>query len=201
MIGLFAIYAGLSATWQSLPPQFMSGLKSILILMMALMLGNFTGSLLRLQKLFNFLGQYAAQRVKARDETPAGDTLAACTILFCVSPISIVGAMQDGLSGNWQTLAVKSAMDGLACLAFARALGWPVLLSLLPLVAWQGSITLSARLAAPWLEQQNMLQPLLGTAGLIVFCISLVILQIKKVELANYLPSLLYAPVLGRLMG
>lgn len=203
LIGAFAVYAGLSATWQSLPGPFLAGLKSFGIIMLALMLGNFTGSLLRLQKSLNGLGRYAAQRVGVTSPANArmGDTFAACTILFCVSPIALVGALQDGLSGNWQTLAVKAAMDGLACLAFARTLGWPVLLTLIPLVAWQGTISLSARLAAPWLEQHALLSPLLGTAGLIVFAISLVILQLKKVELANYLPSLLYAPLLAWLMG
>jgi uncharacterized protein len=202
LIGGFAVFAGLSATWQSLPGPFLAGLKSLGVILLALMLGNFTGRMLRLQKSLNRFGQYAAQRVRAASPVDArlGDTFAACTILFCISPIAIVGALQDGLSGNWKTLAVKAAMDGLACLAFVRTLGWPVLLSLIPLVAWQGTITLSARLAAPWLEHQALLSPLLGTAGMVVFAISLVILQIKKVELANYLPSLIYAPLLAWLL-
>jgi uncharacterized membrane protein YqgA involved in biofilm formation len=203
IIGGFAVYAGLSATWQSLPGPFLSGLKSLGIVLLALMLGNFTGSVLKLQKHLNRLGQYAAQRVRATSPTEArlDDTFAACTILFCVSPISVLGALLDGLAGDWKILAAKSAMDGLACLAFARTLGWPVLLTLVPLVAWQGTLTLSARLAAPWLEQHALLSPVLGTAGLVVFAIALVILQIKKVELANYLPSLLYAPLLAWLLG
>lgn len=203
LIGAFAVYAGLSATWQSLPGPFLAGLKSFGIILLSLMLGNFTGTMLRLQKGLNRLGRYAAQRVGVTSRTHArlGDTFAACTILFCVSPIAVVGAFQDGLAGDWKTLAVKAAMDGLACLAFVRTLGWPVLLTLVPLVAWQGTITLSARLAAPWLEQQALLSPVLGAAGLIVFAISLVILQIKKIELANYLPSLIYAPLLAWLFG
>jgi uncharacterized protein len=193
----------LSATWQSLPGPFVAGLKSFGVIMLALMLGNFTGNLLRLQRSLNHLGRYAAARVGVTStaNVRVDDTFAACTILFCISPIAVVGALQDGLSGNWKTLAVKAAMDGLACLAFVRTLGWPVLLSLVPLVAWQGTITLSARLAAPWLEQHALLSPLLGTAGLIVFAIALVILQLKKVELANYLPSLIYAPLLAWLIG
>ena len=203
LLGAFAAYAGLSAAWASLPGPFLAGLKSFGIVMVALMLGNFTGSLLRLQKALNHLGRYAGARVgvASRVDARLGDTFAACTILFCLSPISVVGAVQDGMSGDWRTLAVKAAMDGLACLAFVRTLGWPVLLSAVPLLAWQGTITLSARLAAPWLDQQPLLDPLLGTAGLIVFTISLVILQVKKVELANYLPSLIYAPLLAWLMG
>jgi hypothetical protein len=203
LLGGFAAYAGLSATWESLPGPFLAGLKSFSIVMVALMLGNFTGSMLRLQKALNRLGRYAGARVGVSSpaDTQMGDTLAACTILFCFSPISFVGALLDGFSGDWRILAIKAAMDGLACLAFVRTLGWPVLLSVVPLLAWQGTITLSARMAAPWLDQQALLEPLLGTAGLIVFTISLVILQVKKVELANYLPSLVYAPLLAWLMG
>jgi hypothetical protein len=203
LIGAFAVYAGLSATWQSLPGPFLAGLGSLGLILLALVLGNFTGRMLRLQKRLNRLGQYAAQRVRVTSPTDArfGDTFAACAILFCVSPIAIVGALQDGLSGDWKTLAAKAVMDGLACHAFARTLGWPVLMTVIPLVAWQGTIALAARLAAPWLEQEALLNSVLGTAGLIVFTISLVILQIKKVELANYLPSLLYAPLLAWLLG
>jgi uncharacterized membrane protein YqgA involved in biofilm formation len=203
LLGLFAVYAGLAATWQSLPGPFWVGLKALGIILLALMLGNFTGTLLRLQKGFNRLGRYAAARVGATSPAEArfGDTLAACTILFCVSPISMVGALLDGWAGDWKILLVKGVMDGLASLAFVRTLGWPVMTSLVPLVAWQGTISLLARLTAPWLEAHALLNPLVGVSGLIVFAIALVILQIKKVELANYLPSLIYAPLLAWLFG
>ncbi len=203
ILGAFAVYAGLSAAWHSLPGPFLAGLRALGLILLSLMLGHFTGRSLRLQKALNRLGQYAAKRVRVSSPTEArfGDTFAACAILFCISPIAVVGSLLDGLSGDWKTLAVKAAMDGLACQAFARTLGWPVLMTMIPVVAWQGTLSIAARLIAPALAQQSLLNPVLGTAGLAVFAIALVILQVKRVELANYLPSLVFAPLLAWLLG
>jgi hypothetical protein len=200
LLGLAAVYVGLGTTWHALHGPFLNGLKDLTVVMVALILGNVTGRVLRLQKGLNRLGRYARELLGTAQTTPphsfnAGFT--ACAILYCVSPIAVVGALQDGLAGNWKTLAVKAVMDGLACLAFVRMLGWGVLLTVVPLVAWLGTLTLAARLVTPWLQSQGMLDPILATSGMIVFSIALVILEVKKVELANYLPSLVFAPVLA----
>src|SRR5262249_31214939 len=124
-----------------------------------------------------------------------------CSLLFCVGPMAILGALQDGLDGKYQTLAVKALMDGLATMAFVTTFGWGAMLSVVPVVAYQGTITLGARLLAPFLERQALLDSVNATGGMLVFCIALVILEIKKVELADYLPSLLVAPLLAWAWG
>lgn len=200
LLGLFAVYVGLSATWLALhgpPLQFLKGLG---VVVGAMILGNITGKGLRLQKSLNRLGQYARALMGNGQSIPRPDfnsAFVACAIVYCLSPIAVVGALQDGLAGNWKTLAVKAVMDGLACMSFVRMLGWGVLVVVLPLVAWLGTITLTAQWLAPWLQQQALLDPVLATSGMIVFSIALVILDIKKIELADYLPSLLYAPFLA----
>ena len=107
-----------------------------------------------------------------------------------------VAALQDGLAGNFKPLAVKAAMDGLATMAFVTLFGWSVMLSVFPLMAWQGTLALLAQMAQPWLANHALLDPLNATAGLLVFCVALIVLELKKIELADYLPSLVFAPLL-----
>jgi uncharacterized protein len=72
------------------------------------------------------------------------------SLLFCVGPIAILGSIQDGLTGNFQLLAVKSVLDGFASVAFASSLGIGVLFSALPILIYQGAITLLAGQIEPW---------------------------------------------------
>jgi uncharacterized protein len=200
LLGLFAMYAGLSAVWQSLHGPLLNVFKQLGLVLVAMMLGNFTGKQLRIQRGFNHLGRYARQLMEppSPDRRPDFNSgFVACVILYCFSPIAIVGAILDGLAGDWKTLATKAVMDGLAGLAFVRMMGGGVLVAILPLVAWLGSITLLAQWIAPWLQQQALLDPILATSGMLVFTIALVILGVRRVELADYLPSLLFAPMLA----
>ena len=122
-----------------------------------------------------------------------------CTILFCVGPMAILGAIQDGLDGQWQTLGAKALIDGLATMAFVGMFGWGSILAVIPVVAYQGSITLAAKLLAPVLQDPAnapLLASINATGGLLVFCIAMIILEIKKFELADYLPSLAFAPLI-----
>src|SRR6266566_9695256 len=200
LLGAFTVYTGLSATWQAVNGSFVRVLKQLTIVLLALMLGNLTGKLLRVQKSLNRLGQYAKQKMSgARPATPRrySEGFITCSILFCVTPIAVIGSLQDGLTSNFKTLAVKSVMDGLATMAFVTTFGWGAILSVIPLIACQGTLTLLARLAQPWLAKHSLLDPINATAGLLVFCVALIILELKKIELADYLPSLLYAPLLA----
>jgi uncharacterized membrane protein YqgA involved in biofilm formation len=197
LLGAFTVYAGLSATWQAVNGEV---LRQLTIVLLALMLGNLTGKLLRVQKSLNHLGQYAKQKISgARPATPRrySEGFITCSILFCVTPIAVIGSLQDGFTNNFKTLAVKSVMDGLATMAFVTTFGWGAILSVIPVIACQGTLALLARLAQPWLEKHSLLEPINATTGMLVFCIALIILELKKIELADYLPSLLYAPLLA----
>ena len=110
--------------------------------------------------------------------------------------MAILGSLQDGLYDNPRTLLLKSCMDGLAAMAFARTFGWGVLLSAIPVLAYQGTLTLLAEFLSPLLHQKSLLDSVGATGGLLIFCVALVILELKRVELADYLPSLFYAPLL-----
>jgi uncharacterized membrane protein YqgA involved in biofilm formation len=111
--------------------------------------------------------------------------------------MAVLGALKDGMDGNWKILGVKAVMDGLATMAFVTTFGWGVILSVIPVVAYQGSITLLAQWVAPFLERHNLVMPISATGGLLVACISLIILDVRRVSLADYMPSLVVAPALS----
>src|SRR5437899_11913119 len=199
LLGAFTVYAGWGATWQEVNWVFLQVLKQLTIVLLALMLGNLSGKLLRIQKSLNHLGQYAKQKISGTRPAPprrSSEGFITCSILFCVTPIAVLGSLQDGFANNFKTLAVKSVMDGLATMAFVNTFGWGAILSIIPVIACQGTLTLLARLLQPYLAQHALLDSINATAGLLVFCIALIILELKKIELADYLPSLAFAPLL-----
>src|SRR5207248_1866341 len=123
-----------------------------------------------------------------------------CAALFCAAPLGILGALQDGLSGYFYPLIVKGLIDGLATRGFVPLFGWGVMLSVIPVLAFQGTITLLAsQFLPPFLRAHELLDSINAVGGLLVFCVAMVILDIKKVALADYLPSLAFAPLLASL--
>ena len=202
-LGVLVIFVGLKTTWTSLGGGLWPVTKQLIIVILALTLGRLTGRLLRLQKSLNSLGQYARDRfARAGAEKPQrwSEGFITCTILFCVGPMAILGSVQDGLDGKWQTLGAKALMDGLATMAFVGTFGWGAILAVVPVVAYQGTISLAAKSLAPFFQDPSnapLLAALDATGGLLVFCIALIILELKKIELADYLPSLAWAPFIA----
>ncbi len=88
-------------------------------------------------------------------------------------------------------------MDGLGTLGFTLLFGWGVMLAALPVLAFQGTITLvCAQYLRPFLEAHGLVDSVNAVGGLLVFCVALLIFELKKLELADYLPSLVFAPLL-----
>lgn len=198
ILGILTVWVGLSMTWQSLNGGWRHILGQMAIVVAAMILGKATGRLLRIQRSLNKLGQYARlQMTQAKPAKPTvGEGFITCALLFCVGPLAILGSLQDGLYDNPRTLLLKSAMDGMAAMAFARIFGWDVLLSAVPVLAYQGTLTLLAGYLSPILLQRSLLDAVGATGGLLIFCVALVVLELKRIELADYLPSLIFTPLL-----
>jgi uncharacterized protein len=199
LLGAFTVFAGLSMAWDGFSGSFWHRSAQLGIAILAMTIGKITGRVLHLQRGLNKLGQVARQKfatAKSGQGSRLSEGFITCSLLYCVGPMAILGALQDGLLGSFRTLAIKSVLDGLATMAFAKVFGWGVLLSAIPVVAYQGSITLAANLVESYLRDPRLLESISLTGGLLVFSIALVILELKKVALADYLPSLVYAPLL-----
>ena len=200
LLGVATVFVGLSTTWRSLGDGVAGVAKSMTILVLALSAGRLTGKLLHLQAGLNKLGRHASEKFAKAipgQPQPWSDGFIVCSLLFCVTPLAVIGPLLDGLGGHWQTLAIKAVMDGLATMAFISVFGWSTMVSIVPVIALQGTVTMAAKLLAPQVADSPLLQAFQGTAGMLVFCVSLIILELKKVELGDYLPSLAWAPFLA----
>jgi uncharacterized membrane protein YqgA involved in biofilm formation len=198
-LAAFTIYAGATMMWRGVNGSLGAVAKQLAIGMLALVLGNALGMALRLQDNLNRLGQYAKARIaKAgpEDDKRFSEGFVTCTLLFCVGPMAILGALEDGLRGDFRILAIKSALDGLATMGFAATFGPGVLLAAVPVLAYQGTISLAANALATHLHDEALLNSIRVAGGMVVMCIAVVLLELRKVPLANYLPSLVVAPLL-----
>jgi uncharacterized membrane protein YqgA involved in biofilm formation len=197
-LAIFTVVVGFKMMWAGINGSFGQVCKQLFIVMISVMFGNALGKLIGIQNALGKLGQYAKERfakAQASGTPPPAEGFITCTLLFCVGPMAILGSIQDGLTGDYQTLLIKSVMDGFATLAFASTFGWGVLLSIIPVIAYQGTITLCAKILAPHMSMA-MVDSINATGGMIVFCIPVIILELRKVPLADYLPSLVLAPLI-----
>jgi len=190
-------YAGLSMVWSGLrSSNFKTAVQHLAIALLALSVGSLLGRWCGLQRTVTRWGRWSRERFKtaaaagpqARRDPVEG--FITCTLLFCVGPMAILGPVQDGLEGRWQVLAVKSLLDGLSTMGFVAAFGWGPLLAAVPVFIYQGGITLAARQLEPLLTANDLKDTLNITGGFIVTTIALVILDLRKVPLADYLPAL-----------
>jgi uncharacterized membrane protein YqgA involved in biofilm formation len=207
ILGVLTVFIGLHLVWLSVDGAFSSVLKQIFIALLAMIIGKLLGQLLGLQKISNQLGRYAGNVLSSSSPGKLTDGFAAYTILFCVAPLGLIGAVADGMSGYCYLLAVKAAMDGLATLGSMKTLGWPAALSAFPVFLFLSAVTYTCRVyAVPFLAGHtpagvDLVNSVSIVAGFISCGVALVIFQVRKVELANYLPGLAVAPLLAWLLG
>lgn len=173
------------------------------LIILSLGIGNWIGSKIGIQKRLNKLGLNAQKKFnkaaqKNEEKHPPNEGFITCTLLFCIGPMSLLGPIQDGLNGDIQILVIKSVMDGISTMTFATTFGWSVILSAIPVLVYQGSLTILASTVKQWLddlpEAALLLDSITASGGFIILCIPFLLLNIRSIQIANYLPALLIAP-------
>ena len=191
VLGLFTILIGLLDALST---------KNPLVLLGALLIGTLLGELANLEAGLYFLGD-RIQAALAREGSTVSEAFVTSSLVFCVGPLSILGALDNGLSGDVTKLAIKAILDGFAALAFSAALGWGVLLSIAVILVYQGTISLSARAIEPLLHANpQTIVELTAVGGLILVALGLKLLKIRDLRAANMLPALAVAPALVALL-
>ena len=196
--GGYMMAQGLYGGWKG-APNFWMFLLLGLIAVLSICFGNLIGTKLRLQQRLDQLGAEAKRRLTKSEDDDSNrfsDGFVTCTVLFTVGPMSLLGCVEDGLGNVPTILIVKSVMDGIATLCFAPRFGAGVLLSAVPLLAYQGTVTMLASHLEFMRDEALLLSIFNLIGGMLVLTIVLVILEIQKVPLANYLPALIIGPAL-----
>lgn len=166
-----------------------------LLLIVSLVVGTFLGELLRIDDWLNRFGSRVEQKIGSAG---FGAAFINGTLIYCVGAMAIVGALNDGLRGDASVLYVKSLLDGISSVILGATLGLGVCFSAVPVLLYQGGITLLAGTVAPYL-QGALLDELCMVGFALVACIGLNFLSASiKIKTANMLPALL-VPVVWQL--
>ncbi|MBU1230306.1 MAG: DUF554 domain-containing protein [Proteobacteria bacterium] len=173
--------------------------KNPLILIFSILLGGLLGEGLRLDQAFESLGERAKAVLRSRNPDFTEGIITA-TLIFCIGAMAIVGSFDEGIRGDATVLYTKSILDGFASMALAATYGSGVLFSFVPVLLYQGGLTLFAGLFQEHFSPLVISQ-LTATGGLLILGIGLTLLDIKRINLSNLLPSLLVAVVLSLVFG
>jgi uncharacterized protein len=183
-IGLFTIAIGIS---------MVADMQHILIVVVSLALGSLLGEWINLEKLTAHWSDFLKKRFKIGSET-FSEGLISSFLLFCVGSMTILGAIQEGTGGSPDLLFTKSLMDFFSSILLASAFGIGVAFSAIPLLLFQGSITLLAMGASHFFSEIIVLG-LTNTGGILLIGLGINILEIKKIRVMNMLPSLLFVVI------
>lgn len=192
-LGLVTILLAVSQGLAAFRPPLTTLMRgAILIVLGSVLVGGIVGELLGIERGLDRMGDALKGRF-ARGQARFTEGFVVATLLFCVGPLAILGSIEDGLEGTFELLAVKSVLDGFAALAFASALGWGVGFAALSVLVYQGALTLGAS-AVEEAFTPAMIAGLSATGGVLILGISLRLLELRQVRVANLLPALVLAP-------
>lgn len=190
-LGLFTLYTGVSMGLESKQP---------LVAVFSLLIGVIIGELIDLEQRSSALVDRLQKRRSGDSDTDARrrftDGLLTAFMLFCVGAMTLLGCLREGLTGDRDIILTKSFMDLFSSMALASAFGRGVLFSVIPLVVYQGGITLLAGQLKPFLTP-TVTAEMVGVGGILLIGLGLNILNLTKLKLLNFLPALFIAPVLA----
>jgi len=193
-LGLMTITLGMSMALQS---------KNLLIVMGSVLLGGVLGEWWRIEDGLEAVGRWLEARFGRPGDAAEGHSITrafvTASLVFCVGPLTVVGSILDGLTGNYQPLALKSMLDGFAALAFGASLGPGVLFSTLTILVYQGGLSLVAHLLGANLSGVGAQTPAViemgATGGVLIMAIGLILLDLKRIRIGNFLPAIAIAPL------
>ncbi len=184
-IGLCTIY--IAATG------LLDGSKS-LVMILSVVIGAVLGEWLDLDGKIRALSEKLEKKFSRQGDSSFAQGFMAATLLFCVGTMAIKGSLDGGLRGDHATLYAKSVMDTISACIFSSTLGFGVLFSVVPVVLYQGAITLLASVAGPYLGDAVIAE--MNTVGsLLLLGLSLDLLGIAHLKLMNYIPAM-FLPIL-----
>ncbi|MFO7780196.1 MAG: DUF554 domain-containing protein [Spirochaetia bacterium] len=184
-LGLFTLYVGFSMA---------SRTSHMLLMIFSIVLGSILGELMGLESGMERVSEKLKTRLKSSNEKFTEGMITAF-LLYCMGSMTILGAFEEGLGGEPNLLLAKSVLDGFSSVALASALGLGVLFSVIPLLIYQGGLTLLAAQLEDLLTEV-VVDELSAVGGLLLIGLGINILEIKRLRIMNMLPALVIIVVL-----
>lgn len=196
-MGLFTLAYGIYVFSQT---------KNILVPLMSIVIGTILGEWAQLEDRLQKIGEKLQGRFQNESEVGSDGTnlfvqgFMTASVLYCTGPMAILGSISDGLTGDFQMLAIKSVLDGLTAVAFASTMGVGVLFSALMVLLYQGGISLAAMLLGKGFDPA-ITNEMTAVGGIILTGIAISsLLNLKKIRVGNMLPGLVIAVLIVLLM-
>ena len=193
-VSLSVLYLGISGS--------LSGQNSLLVIL-SMVIGAIIGELLDLDKRIRQLGDWVQKKterlVTSSGPASISEGFVTASLLFCVGAMAIVGALNDGLTGDHDMLFAKSLLDGVSSVVFAASLGIGVAFSAAAVLVYQGAIALLASFLAPFLGDA-VIAEMTCVGSLMIVAIGLNMLGLTKIKVMNLVPAMLPPLLLCRFM-
>ena len=165
--------------------------KSMLVVL-CLALGTIAGEMIGIESAFERFGEWLKMKTGNSGDIQFVNAFVTASLTVCIGAMAIVGAIQDGISGDYSTLAVKAVLDFIIIAVMTSSLGKGCVFSAIPVLLFEGAITVLARLISPVMTQTAAAYlSLIGSV--LIFCVGLNLVWGKKVRVANMLPAVLFA--------
>lgn len=188
-VALCVLYIGVSGSLKG---------SNTLTAILSMVAGAITGELLDLDRRMSALGDWVQRKTARLTRGEGGASVSegfvTASLLFCVGAMSIVGALENGLTGNYETLQAKSLLDGVSSIVFASSLGVGVAFSAAALLLYQGSISLLASVLSPFLGDA-VIAEMTCVGSLLIVALSLNMLGLTKIKVMNLVPAIFF-PIL-----
>jgi uncharacterized membrane protein YqgA involved in biofilm formation len=198
VIGLVTLIVGIKLAIET---------ENILVLLLSLLFGGALGTAIRIEERLSTLGEVLKRRFpRLVKQGSFGEGFVTASLLFCVGPLAILGALRDGLYGDWHLLGLKAVIDGITSVVLVAGLGPGVAFSVVIVIFYQGGISLFARLfispaTAAALYQSPSLIELNAVGGVILIVLALKLLDLRDLKANNLLPAILLALFLHLLLN
>lgn len=170
-----------------------------MLMILSMICGGILGEALKLEEKLENLGENIHKRLPAK---LAGSTFVegfvTASMVYCIGAMAIVGALEDGLNGNYTILFAKSILDGIISIVFTASLGAGVAFSILPVAIYQGSITLLAQFVKPYLSTVLIAQ-MSCIGSILIFALGINMLFGKKFKVCSLLPAIIMPILFGLL--
>ena len=168
---------------------------NILIVIGSLVIGGLIGEALKLDRMLEKLGQWFEKRLSTSTGSISKGFVTS-SLVYCVGSMAVVGAIQDGLTGNAEVLYAKSMLDGIASVVFSSTLGFGVMLSAISVFIYQGTITLLASYAGTLMTPAAIAE-MTATGGLLIVAIAANMLEVAAIKVVNLLPAVFVSILLA----
>ena len=188
-VGLFTIILGVMMAIKT---------NNFLIMIFSIVVGAIIGEIIDVDKRINNFGEWLKKKFKTKNERFSEGFITAF-MLYCMGSMTILGAFEDGLYGTPNLLVAKSVLDGFSSIVLAATMGIGVLFSFIPLLIFQGGLTLFASNMQTVLTDV-IINELTAVGGIILLGLGITMLEIKKIRILNMLPSLVIVVVLAYLL-